>query len=114
MYSRKGRTEAEAIRAKVLEDVENPQMRENLLEESEIFDDRIPFDGYRKRNLEESKEGDKADELDDFEFGPKHGRVEQPSNSKKDMLSYLQNKSEVILFRNLKNSYSFYEVQLTL
>lgn len=92
-------------------------IRERILEELEIeeFDESVRFDGMGKRNMEESKEGDKADEMIDFEFGPsaKHGRFEQPTNSKKEMLAYLENKSQVISLHNSKNSFSFYESQST-
>jgi len=105
LYSRKDRSEADAIRAEALEGVDNPLRREKILEELEFAAlEKAEFEESRKRKLEESKDGDDVDDMKDFEFGPKHGRFDQPTNSKKDLVTYLEAKSKVISLCNSKLS----------
>lgn len=76
----------------------NPLIREQMLEEQEIreYDESVRADDEnQKRKLEDK---------DDFEFGPKFARFEQPTTSttasKNNMLQYLEKKSEVIFLHN--------------
>lgn len=97
LYSRKDKDEAEAIRARALQDaskIEDPFLRSEAIEEIE---EELGDAESRKRRAEKSKEKDDVSDKD-FEFGPnpKAGKFEGPSNPKKDLVKYLEKKNEVI------------------
>lgn len=95
LYSRKNRNEGEAIQKRALEGVGNPLHRAQISEESEIreYDESVKSDSASASESTPKRKLDEQDDLDDFEFGPSHTK---PTNSKKDMIRYLENKSEVI------------------
>lgn len=94
LYARKDRNDGEAIRKKALEGVENPILRERILEELDIreFDESVNSASTSEKT--EKRKRSEDDDLDDFDFGPSQ---DQPSSSKQgNMIRYLENKSQVI------------------
>lgn len=99
LYSRNDRNDGEAIRKRALEGVENPFQREQILEELEMreVDKSVIADSENATEKSQKRKFDEQDDLDDFDFGPTHGK---PTNSKKEMIRYLEKKSEVIIIQN--------------